>query len=79
MELIWEPDSCREFLGYSFKNCNPKKLGIGLRRTDWNERIISDFNEFRISMIWKSRQHPENLNMIILYVIYCQLKGIIIL
>ena len=57
MELIWEPDSCREFLGYSFKNCDPKKLGIGLRRTDWNERIISDFNEFRISMMWHEFGH----------------------
>lgn len=57
MELIWEPDSCREFLGYSFKNCDPKKIGIGLRRTDWNQTIISDFNEFRISMMWHEFGH----------------------
>jgi len=57
MELIWEPDSCRKLMGYSFKNCDPKRLGIGLRRTDWNQRIISDFNEFRISMMWHEFGH----------------------
>ena len=57
MELIWEPDSCRELMGYAFKNCDPNKIGIGLRRTDWNQKIISDFNEFRISLMWHEFGH----------------------
>jgi len=57
MELIWEPDSCRELMGYAFKSCDPNKLGISLRRTDWNQKIISDFNEFRISLMWHEFGH----------------------
>lgn len=52
MELTWEPDSYTESNGYAFKVCDPNKLGIGLRQTDWDKRIVADLNEFRISHMW---------------------------
>jgi hypothetical protein len=52
MEVTWEPDSYTESRGYAFKVCDPNKLGIGLRQTDWNEGIVADLTEFRISLMW---------------------------
>jgi hypothetical protein len=57
MELTWEPDSYTESDGYAFKVCDPNKLGIGLRQTDWDERIVADLNEFRISLMWHEFGH----------------------
>jgi len=57
MELTWEPDSYTESRGYAFKVCDPNKLGIGLRQTDWDERIVADLNEFRISLMWHEFGH----------------------
>ena len=57
MELTWEPDSYTESDGYALKVCDPNKLGIGLRQTDWDERTITDFNEFRISLMWHEFGH----------------------
>ena len=57
MELTWEPDSYTESRGYAFKVCDPNKLGIGLRQTDWDERIVADLNEFRISLMWHKFGH----------------------
>ena len=65
MELTWEPDSCTESRGYSFKVCDPNKLGIGLRQTDWDERIVADLNERRhtpnqpdVARIWSCYFRP---------------------
>jgi len=57
MEVTWEPDSYTESRGYAFKVCDPNKLGIGLRQTDWNEGVVADLNEFRISLMWHEFGH----------------------
>ena len=57
MDLNWKPDSYTESRGYTFKVCDPNKLSIGLRQTDWDVRIVANFNEFRISLIWHEFGH----------------------
>ena len=57
MELTWEPDSYTESNGYAFKVCDPNKLGIGLCQTDWDELIVADLNEFKISLMWHKFGH----------------------
>jgi len=57
VELTWKPESYTESRGFAFKVCDPNKLSIGLRQTDWDERIVADFNKFIISLIWYEFGH----------------------
>ena len=57
MDIVWESNSYTESVGYAFKICDANKVGIGIREIDWDERIIADFNEFRISLMWHEFGH----------------------
>lgn len=56
-ELIWESDDFQLSAGYAFEVCDFNRLGVGLRRSNWEKVIVTDFSEYRIQLMWHEFGH----------------------
>ena len=56
-ELVWEPDYYEYASGYAFNVCDANAVGVGLRQSDWNNEIVQDFNDYRLSLMWHEFGH----------------------
>lgn len=56
-ELVWFNEIEEDFSGYAFKVCDPNAVGVGLRQSDWNNEVVRDFNDYRLSLMWHEFGH----------------------